>query len=217
MNKEIMIALMGVLLIQAQAWAAEPHADQGGVSSIRLDADFPGGSAVLKSVETVDDVAKVSIDIPAKAGWKTWWYCRLSGISPGETVQVSVKGNKARLPVYTDALSLVKHVESACDKAKGFTLAETKGGNPVPGIRINGDQQVDSKRPVVWIQARQHAWEVGGSWVAAGLAQWLVSDDPAAGNLRKHCDVVVVPIMVVRGRARVEGRRAQGSRNKRLQ
>jgi predicted deacylase len=49
--------------------------------------------------------------------------------------------------------------------------------------------------------ARQHATEVGSSWVAHGLAQWLAS--PAAVTLRKTTTIYVVPIMdldsVVRG------------------
>jgi hypothetical protein len=97
----------------------------------------------------------------------------------------------------SDALSLVKRMESASDAAKGFTLATTREGNPVPAIRVNGHEQAGSDRKVVWVQARQHAWETSGSWVAEGFGAWLVSDDPAAQRLRRHCDIVVVPIMDV--------------------
>ena len=44
--------------------------------------------------------------------------------------------------------------------------------------------RIGSKRYGVWIQARQHAWETGGSWVSRGLIEWLVSDDPRAETLR---------------------------------
>ena len=49
----------------------------------------------------------------------------------------------------------------------------------------------------VWIQARQHAWEAGSSWVCKGLVEWIVSDDPRAERLRSGAIVTVVPIMDV--------------------
>jgi hypothetical protein len=54
-----------------------------------------------------------------------------------------------------------------------------------------------SNRPAIWVQARQHAWEVGGTWVADGLASWLVSSDPQAIWLRQHAEIYIVPIMDV--------------------
>ena len=47
----------------------------------------------------------------------------------------------------------------------------------------------------IWIQARQHAWESGSSWVCRGLVEWLVSDDDRAERLRKTSTIVIVPIM----------------------
>ena len=49
----------------------------------------------------------------------------------------------------------------------------------------------------VWVQARQHAWEAGSSWVGRGFAEWAASDDPAAIDLRRRASIWYVPIMDV--------------------
>jgi hypothetical protein len=53
------------------------------------------------------------------------------------------------------------------------------------------------QRPVIWVDARQHAWEAGGSWVGVGFVEWLLSNDERAKWLRQNTEVVFVPIMDV--------------------
>src|SRR5882724_5890693 len=84
-----------------------------------------------------------------------------------------------------DADQLIQKTCDLCPYAKSFVLAHTRGGRPVPGVRISQPGAADGPRFSVWIQARQHAWESGSSWVARGFAEWLVSNDPAAESLRK--------------------------------
>ena len=76
-----------------------------------------------------------------------------------------------------------------------FDLARSREDRLVRGLRIAaaGRQPL----PVVWIQARQHAWESGSSWVAYGFVEWLLGNDPDAAWLREHAEVCVVPIMDV--------------------
>ncbi len=52
-------------------------------------------------------------------------------------------------------------------------------------------------KPVIWVQARQHAWEVGSSWTAQGLMDWAVGDSPEAAELRSMATLLVVPLMDV--------------------
>jgi hypothetical protein len=47
---------------------------------------------------------------------------------------------------------------------------------------------------VVWLMARQHAWESGTSWTADGAVRFLLSDDPAAARIRKQTVFKVMPI-----------------------
>jgi hypothetical protein len=96
-----------------------------------------------------------------------------------------------------DADQLIQKVCDNSPYAKSFVLAQTRGGRPVPGVRISQPGAADSPRFNVWIQSRQHAWESGSSWVACGFAEWLVSNDPAAESLRKKADIVIIPIVDV--------------------
>ena len=104
-----------------------------------------------------------------------------------------------------DADELIQKTCDLCPDAKKFVLAHTRGGRPVPGLRISQTGAAGSQRFGVWIQARQHAWESGSSWVGRGFVEWLVSNDPAAASLRQKADIVVIPIMDVDNVERGQG------------
>lgn len=78
---------------------------------------------------------------------------------------------------------------------KPFELAKTREGRPVCGLHFQST--TEKKLPVVWVEARQHAWESGSSWVARGYAEWLASDDADAVWLREHAEIFWIPIMDV--------------------
>jgi hypothetical protein len=96
-----------------------------------------------------------------------------------------------------DAQALVDEGATECSHAKAFELCRTRQGRPVPALRMSPKMEtpVEGERLGVWVQARQHAWESGSSWVCRGLVEWLASDDPRATALRKKAEIVVVPIM----------------------
>jgi len=54
-----------------------------------------------------------------------------------------------------------------------------------------------TQRPGVWILARQHAWESGGTWVGVGLAEWLAGNSESAQWVRQNAEVFFVPVMDV--------------------
>ena len=93
-----------------------------------------------------------------------------------------------------DAAALVERVAVESKAAEVFELCVTREGRATPGVRVAAKGGA-AKRPFVWVQARQHAWESGSSWVAKGFIEWLVSDDRRAVALRERAEVVVVPIM----------------------
>lgn len=95
------------------------------------------------------------------------------------------------LPSHAEAL-----LASAAMRLPGserFVLAKTRGGRPVPGIRIG---KVGAPR-AIWAQARQHAWETGSSWVGRGFLEWVAGEDPAAVALRETTEIWFIPIMDV--------------------
>lgn len=97
----------------------------------------------------------------------------------------------------TDALHFVNSISLAHSFAKAFTLGRSLEGREVPALQIAEGSKRSDQRPAVWISARHHAWECGGSWVGKGLAEWLVSDDQQAKWLRQNAEIFVVPLLDV--------------------
>jgi hypothetical protein len=96
-----------------------------------------------------------------------------------------------------DAATFADRIAQKYSFAKRFTLARSREGRDIPALQICEGDKPASNRPAVWIQARQHAWECGGSWVAVGLADWLTGNDEHAQWLRRNAEVFVVPLMDV--------------------
>ena len=93
-----------------------------------------------------------------------------------------------------DAISLVQRL-AAAPGAEALELARTREGRAVPMLRVATGALPPKERFGVWIQARQHAWEAGSSWVARGFGEWLLGSDPDAAWLREHAEIFLVPIM----------------------
>lgn len=99
--------------------------------------------------------------------------------------------------VFKDAQELVDEGVRRSPHATAFELARSRGGRPVPGITIAEPSVAHPSPREICILARQHAWEAGSSWVARGLVEWLISDDPQATALRQRARIHVVPLMDV--------------------
>lgn len=206
-------------------------------------SDFEGGSGVVESIDQDARAVRLRPTDHADRGWTCWWYVKVTGIEPGETVTIDLGGGLAdwgkpdraaystdgrawrrtapgaRGPqriVYRqkidapaaffawgppfvpgDAQRLVEAAAKQCGWAEGFELCRSREGRPVHALRVSQPGADGAPRYGVWIQARQHAWESGSSWVARGLVEWLVSGDARAETLRKKATVTVVPVMDV--------------------
>ena len=95
------------------------------------------------------------------------------------------------LPSHAEAL--LDAVVQELPSAQRFVLATSRGGREVKGIRCG----TAGAAGAIWVQARQHAWESGGSWVGSGFLKWVVSDDPEAIKLRDDTEIFFIPIMDV--------------------
>lgn len=95
--------------------------------------------------------------------------------------------------VPADAEHLLDRAMASTVGAEKFLLAQTRGGRPVNGLRLGKRDAAQ----VVWVQARQHAWESGGSWVGVGFLDWVTSDAAAARDLRESAEIFFIPIMDV--------------------
>lgn len=179
----------------------------------RLTLDLAGSDLpVLSLGKNTGKPLAASWAMPGRAAVSTNdgrnWRQTEPGRRVGARMQYEVVGDGGPLwvawgPSFTprDTDELIHRAEKTGPFARAFDLARTRGGRPVRGLHISEAEEnaAPSPRalPAIWIQARQHAWESGSSWVAHGLVDWLVSDDPEAQTLRRRAEVFVVPIMDV--------------------
>lgn len=91
------------------------------------------------------------------------------------------------------AETLLSDVAARVPGAERFELARTRENRPVNGLRLGSA----SAPRAVWVQARQHAWESGSSWVGRGFLEWVAGDDPEATALRNQTEIFFIPIMDV--------------------
>ena len=252
----VLVALASVLAsINAGAWG------QKGLADYRLSvvSDFDGGGARVESINQETRTVRFKPEPYLDKGWAYWWYLRVDGIQPGETIALNVGGKHGRfahpeqavfsvdgrawlqtLPgervgerivyrvkidaetawfawgppfVPADATELVERLAAEAPLVQPFELCKSREGRTVPGMRITGQVESGTPRYGIWIQARQHAWECGGSWVARGFAEWVVGDDPRARSLREKADIVVVPLMDVDSVAMGAGGKGQKPRD----
>lgn len=222
---------------------------------LTVASDFEGAS--VRDVE-IDEATRSVSFMPGGdpvRGWPCWWYFRVNGITPGETITLRLRGSTATAPksgakplasswampaqatysadgtkwqhtekgthqdewmIYTlkpeaasvfvawgppytpsTAARFVREMSEKSPHAKAMELCRSRGDRPVPLLHVQEGERTKAQRFGVWVQARQHAWESGSSWVAQGFAEWLLSDDAKAAWLRQHAEVFIVPIMDV--------------------
>jgi hypothetical protein len=101
-------------------------------------------------------------------------------------------------PPYTPATAaaFVRAMGERWPHAKSEELCRSREDRAVPMLHVMEGDRPTERRFGVWVQARQHAWESGSSWVAQGFTEWLLrADDADAAWLRQHAEIFIVPIM----------------------
>jgi hypothetical protein len=164
----------------------------------KLEGITPGETITL-------EVGNGPWSTPRQATWsldeKTWMHTP-AGEQEGDWITYRQKVDATQAwfawgPPFTpdDAQRLVNQAAEKLPAAVPFELCRTREGRPTPALVIHEPGQNGAPQFGVWLQARQHAWESGSSWVCRGAVEWLTSDDPRAASLRKTAKVYVVPIM----------------------
>ena len=229
--------LLLLLLLSVHAWA-----------ELHVLTDFDGGNAEVVKLDQASKTLRIMPELHEGRGWPCWWYFRLDGLTPSETITLEVQAqtkpfretqvlasawcqpkhawlssdgetwspSKAgtlsadkvmsyKLTPTTDSLrvawgppfvpadaeKLLTQIAAKLPEAKHFELAKTRDGHVVHGIRIGDENSLHQ----VWVGARHHAWEAGGSQVSRGFIRWYASEEAKA--LRAKTCLHYIPIMDV--------------------
>jgi len=132
------------------------------------------------------------------------WHRTEKGVREGEWMVYTLKPETSTIfvawgPPYTPGMA-AKFVRKQASAHRGATareLCRSREKRIVPMLHVREGSLPPQRRFGVWIQARQHAWESGSSWVAQGFTEWLMSDAADAAWLRRNAEIFVVPIMDV--------------------
>jgi hypothetical protein len=79
------------------------------------------------------------------------------------------------------------------------TIGKSVQGRDLTLITVTDFATPDTGKKTIWLQARQHAWEGGTSYVAEGALRFAVSDAPEAKKIRAENVCIFTPMVAVDG------------------
>jgi hypothetical protein len=79
--------------------------------------------------------------------------------------------------------------------ARVEVIGRTVFGRDLHLITVTNTARADPARKTLWLQARQHAWEAGTSFVMEGALKFIVSDEPRARALRDEFNFIFTPMI----------------------
>lgn len=74
------------------------------------------------------------------------------------------------------------------------SVGHTVGARKMLLLTITNTKVSESKKKVIWLMFRQHAWEAGSSWTCDGAIQFLLSNDPRAAQIRNTVIYKIFPM-----------------------
>ena len=140
---------------------------------------------------------------------KTWKVAHNVAFMQGHAtlrVRLNVKGGTvwlARQAPYTNGRldALLKELHGNAHLARE-RIATTPGGRAMELLTVTDRAAEEAGKRVVWVMARQHAWESGTSWVAEGLLRFLLAENAEAREIRRRCVFRILPMADPDGVAR---------------
>ena len=126
------------------------------------------------------------------------------------TFTVQPKGNTlwvAHIPPYpySRLLALLGGLKGSAI-ARVEVIGQSVLGRDLHLVTVTNFERPAAAKKIVWLQARQHAWECGTSFLVEGALKFVTSDDAAARQLRDEFVFKFVPLInpdsVVRGEVR---------------
>lgn len=101
----------------------------------------------------------------------------------------------AHVPPYTN-----ENLANLLDAFRGSpymkvqTVGHTVEGRKMLLLTITNSKIPESKKKVIWLMFRQHAWETGSSWTCDGAVRFLLSNDPRAAHIRDEVIYKIFPM-----------------------
>lgn len=138
---------------------------------------------------------------------RTWTHVRETEWLEGRaTLRLRLRAEKdtlwiARTPPYTNEHfeRLVRDLSHNA-AVQVHAIGRTPQGRPIRLITVTDPKTPAAEKKVIWLMARQHAWESGTSWVAEGALRHLVSREGA--GLRRRAIFKILPMADPDGVAR---------------
>lgn len=124
----------------------------------------------------------------------------------------------AALPPYTQQhlTTLLKELAGRSE-LRSQIVGKTVGGRDITLLTITDPATPDAGKKVVWLMARQHAWESFTSWVCEGALRFLLSPNESARRIRRETIFKIFPMGdpdgVARGGVRYNARGFDFNRN----
>ena len=102
----------------------------------------------------------------------------------------------AHLPPYPHGrlLRLLERLDQSAS-ARVEVIGKTAQGRDLHLVTVTNFDRPDQGKKVVWLQARQHAWEAATSYVMEGALTFVTSDEPRARSLRDRVLFVFTPML----------------------
>jgi hypothetical protein len=101
----------------------------------------------------------------------------------------------AHIPPYTPRdLARLLDVIDQSPHARVEVIGKTVQARELHLVTVTDADVPDTAKRVVWLQARQHAWEAGTSHVMEGALRFITSEEPAAQALRRKTVFKFVPM-----------------------
>ncbi len=115
------------------------------------------------------------------------------------TVTLRPRGNTvwmAHVPPYPHSRLLQVLAEvGRSPAARVEVIGKSVLGRDLHLVTVTDYSRPDAAKKVIWMQARQHAWEAGTSFLLEGAMRFVTSDTPAARRLREENIFVFVPMI----------------------
>lgn len=106
----------------------------------------------------------------------------------------------ATQPLYPHSrfLALIDEIKQS-PYARVEVIGKSVLGRDLMLVTVSDFSRPDDDKQTIWLQARQHAWEGGTSYVAEGALRFALSDSPAAAALRAQNVCIFTPMVAVDG------------------